>query len=201
MKTRLSRGLPYPSAGLCPCVGGASAISLDRGQRAAASSRKLLLQGLQDANQIFCSRSWGASRTWKTAGGGGGGGEGPGIKPRQPTPSSTGWDPRGFPSNRVPRRARGGTLAAFRLSWAPGLPRAGRPPSRRTRRGAEVKVSVQPAPSVPSHGGERSRGSGAAPSRAGCSRAAPQKLRSGAGVASAGVSPFGSGISPIATSS
>lgn len=131
----------------------------------------------------------------------GGAGAGPGSEPRQPTPSSTGWDPRGFPSNRVPRRARGGTLAAFRPSWAPGQRRAGRPPSRRTRRGAEVKVSVQPAPSLPSHGSERSRGSGAAPSRAGCSRAAPQKLRSGAGVASAGVSPFGSGISPIATSS
>ncbi|KAK7834870.1 hypothetical protein U0070_022841 [Myodes glareolus] len=123
-------------------------------------------------------------------------GRGRDSEPRQPTPSSTGWDPRGFPSNRVPRRAQGGTLAAFRPSGASGLSRAGRPTSRRIRQGAKVKVSEQKVPSVPSHGGERSRGGGAAPSRAGCNRAAPQRLPSGAGVASAGVSPF---RSPIAT--
>lgn len=132
-------------------------------------------------------RSWGAQpEPGKPpgAGAGPGPGPGPGSEPRQPTLSSTGWDPRGFPSNRVPRRARGGTLAAFRPIWAPGLRRAGGSPSRRTRRGAEVKVSVQPAPSLPSHGPRAVKGqwSCAKPSRVQSGSASEAPVWRGCGV-------------------
>lgn len=40
-------------------------------------------------------------------------------RPQLPTPPSAGWDPRGFPSNPVLRRDRGGTLTAFRPIRAP----------------------------------------------------------------------------------
>lgn len=71
----------------------------------------------------------------------------PGSEPRQPTPSSTGWDPRGFPSNRVPRRARGGTLAAFR-------------PTRAPAQGWQAVVAEDPARG----GGEGERAAGSFPS-------------------------------------